>query len=227
MPTPVPRRVNDHSQHTNASHWASVWSGAAPESKSWFESSPSSSLALIEAHAVPGNSLVDIGGGASPLAYELHRKGFADITVLDISEAALDANREHFKRDADQVAWVVADIIDWSPNRTFGVWHDRAAFHFLITESDVARYVDTCAAAVEPGGILVLGTFGPNGPESCSGLPVRRRTIDELNECFAAHFVAIASSTSHHITPQADTQEFVFIVAHRRTEDLPDPRSTP
>ena len=201
----------------SAEHWETVWTTKAPETTSWFEATPTCSLELIESHAVPLSSVIDIGGGGSPLAQCLYRDGFRDLSVLDISNGALAINRTNFGEHADAINWIVADITEWSPTRVYDVWHDRAVFHFLTTNADVARYATTCAAAVAPGGLLVIGTFGPNGPETCSGLPVQRRSITTLSDCFADHFAIIESVETTHVTPNGTTQEFVFIAAQRST----------
>jgi SAM-dependent methyltransferase len=198
-----------------SSHWEKVWTSKSPESTSWFEPTPTHSLELIHAHTTYRNSVIDIGGGGSPLANCLYQNGYRDVSVLDISDAALGINRVNFGADAHVIDWIVADIVEWSPARTYDLWHDRAVFHFLISDAHVARYAATCAAAVAPGGLIVIGTFGPNGPETCSGLAVKRRTIAALSGCFADNFVVVQSSETEHVTPNGTTQEFVSIVAQR------------
>ncbi len=164
--------MNDASRKA---HWENVYGTKAENEVSWFQESPVPSLELIDlARPAPAAAIVDIGGGASHLVDELIDRGFTDVTVLDLSEAALDAARTRLGDKAGRARWIAADVTKWSPARLFDIWHDRAAFHFLTTEADQAAYVERLGKAVRPGGHVIIGTFAMNGPERCSGLPVVR-----------------------------------------------------
>ncbi len=212
---PKPEHMTGTDDGVVAAHWESVWTSKAPEINSWFEASPTTSLELIKRHAAPPRSAIDIGGGSSPLTRCLYQEGFRDLSVLDVSHAALTESRANFADHSGDITWIVADMNQWTPKRTYDIWHDRAAFHFLVAEEQVQRYAQTCGAAVAPGGLLVIGTFDLDGPASCSGLPVQRRSISTLMACFESDFVAIDATETTHITPSGTRQSFVFIAARR------------
>ena len=165
---------------------------------------------MIEALALPpGAPIVDVGGGASGLAAELTARGHTDITVADISAEALQRAREGFA-GAERVTWVVADVRDHDFGRRFALWHDRAVFHFMVSDEDREAYLGTMRRSVEPGGHAVIATFGPNGPERCSGLPVARYSAEELSETIGDWADLESSHTEDHRTPSGADQEFLF-----------------
>jgi SAM-dependent methyltransferase len=191
-------------------HWEGVWTSKQPEEVSWFESRPRVSLEMIEAVGLPLDApILDVGGGASRLAAELVDRGYEDVTVADISEAALAEAREALGRDAERVNWVVADVTGHDFGRRFALWHDRAVFHFLIDEADRRRYLEVLQRSLAPGGHVLIATFGPDGPTSCSGLPVVRYGAEEL----AAMFAPVAKLVEHrlevHRTPSGKDQQFL------------------
>src|ERR1700682_4677278 len=162
--------MNDASRKA---HWENVYSTKAENEVSWFQENPAPSLELIDlAKPAPASAVVDIGGGASHLVDALIDRGFSNVTVLDLSEAALDAARTRLGNKATRARWIAADVTKWVPTQLFDIWHDRAAFHFLNTEADQAAYVERLEKAVKPGGHVIIGTFAMNGPERCSGLPI-------------------------------------------------------
>src|ERR1700694_4073489 len=156
-------------------HWETVYTTKGENEVSWFQENPAPSLDLIGvANPTPQSAIVDIGGGASHLVDSLVARGFSDVTVLDISQAALDVAKARLGARAGQVQWIVADITQWQPTQTFDVWHDRAAFHFLVDPLDRAAYLARLQQAARPCGHVFFGTFAIDGPEKCSGLPVSR-----------------------------------------------------
>ena len=192
-------------------HWASVWSECDPEQLSWHQDSAERSFALITASlAQPDAGIIDVGGGDSPLAGDLLSYGFYDLTVLDISEAALAHGRRRLGPLSDAVTWLVADVTAFEPERTYRLWHDRAVFHFLIGEDDRRRYVKAAAAGVAPGGWLIIATFGPNGPEQCSGLPVQRYNEASLTDALSSAFTPVQFTTEVHTTPAGTAQSFLY-----------------
>jgi len=141
---------------------------------SWYEEG-ASSLELLGPWLDEHASVIDVGGGTSVLVDALLARGIADATVLDISGVALEHARKRLGVAAGGVDWVVADITEWAPGRTWSLWHDRAVLHFLVNDDRVDRYLSVLAAAVVPGGAAVISTFAPHGPTECSSRPVRRR----------------------------------------------------
>lgn len=156
-----------------AGHWDAVFASRDLDTVSWFEDTPTHSVELLRQQH---GSVIDIGAGASRLPDALLSDGRDDITVLDISQEALAVTRERLGSTEGRGTYVVSDVLSWEPAHTYDAWHDRAVFHFLTAPADRAAYVDLAARAVSPDGLLVLATFGQDGPTSCSGLPTARHS---------------------------------------------------
>jgi SAM-dependent methyltransferase len=201
-------------------HWDGVYGSKAEEDLTWFEACPELSLALIRAYLQPGGAVVDVGAGASRLVDHLLAEEIGRVTAVDISGAALEKTRARLGEAAARVAWVVADVTRWRPERTFALWHDRAVFHFLTMPKARAGYVAALIAALEPGGIAVISTFAEDGPERCSGLPVVRYAPEALAAEIEAHapgqFRLVESHYRRHITPRGGEQSFQTSVFVRR-----------
>jgi len=196
-----------------ATHWDAAYSSRGVEGVSWFQSTPTVSLELIGRLGVEASAaVVDVGGGASSLVDQLVAAGFADVTVLDVSEVALDVGRRRLG-DRPGVSWLHQDVLVWQPDRRFGLWHDRAVFHFLTEEADRVRYLSTLAAAVGPNAGIVLATFAPDGPEYCSGLPVVRYSAEALAAVLGNRFTVVASRREVHTTPGGVAQPFTWVAA--------------
>lgn len=199
-------------------HWQSVYETKPTDQVSWYQTRPSPSLdALARLQAGPDHSLIDIGGGASSLAAELFRAGWCDLTVLDISEAALSHARTALGADAGKVDWIAADITHWSPPRSFDIWHDRAVFHFLTHETERAAYKSALSSGLAKGGLMLIATFAKDGPEKCSGLPVRQYDADDLAEEFGRSWRLIDSWRETHCTPAGREQAFTWCAFRRET----------
>lgn len=196
--------------------WDAIYTDRG-EQVSWHQADPRLSVELIETllDGTPGQdrSVIDIGGGASHLASRLLTSGFTDVTVLDVSKAALDAARR--RPGADRITWIQADLLTWRPSRRYQIWHDRAVFHFLTDPADRANYLTTLHEALESGGGIVLATFAPDGPTHCSGLPVARYTATDLAGEMATAFgdVVVGHHTEQHHTPTGAVQPFTWITA--------------
>ena len=192
-------------------HWDHVYVTKGERDVSWFQESPAVSLDLIAATgARPDAPIIDIGGGASRLVDALLDRGFADVTILDLSDQALAAAKVRLGERAAQVRWVVDDVTAWQPVGTFEVWHDRAAFHFLTASADRATYAQCVARAVRPGGHVIIGTFAPDGPERCSGLPVMRHDAASIGEMLGPSFALVETRRDDHVTPGGVVQHFQF-----------------
>jgi trans-aconitate methyltransferase len=196
----------------NREHWNAVYIDKAPNQVSWFQASPEPSLGLIKRCAGPSASVIDVGGGASNLVDGLLQAGFHDITVLDLSTAALDAAKSRLARSSSDVAWLVADVTTWTPTRAYDVWHDRAALHFLIEESQRQAYVERLMRALVTGGYAIIATFAPDGPEKCSGLPVARHDAASLSRMLGPSFECLSTQPHNHETPWQTPQAFQFSV---------------
>jgi trans-aconitate methyltransferase len=183
---------------------------------SWFQDNPQPSLDLISDLASgPDAPIVDIGGGASRLVDALLDRGFRALSVLDLSPSALHLAQDRLGERAKAVRWIAADATRWTPERPQDIWHDRAAFHFLIAPEQRAAYVARMAAALRPGGHAVIGAFAPDGPERCSGLPVARYDVAALARELGPAFIPVSTRPHAHLTPAGVAQRFLFSVFRR------------
>lgn len=200
------------------SHWEKVHTTKAETEVSWFQPHSLRSLELISAAARnPSAAIVDIGGGASRLVDDLLARGYTDLTVLDVSEAALAKSRLRLGRDAGKVAWVVADITAWHPPRAYDVWHDRAVFHFLTAPETQAAYLAALRAGTVAGSTAIMATFALDGPESCSGLPVQRYSPETLAARLGPAFNLMQRAEETHETPWGSPQKFSYAAFRRET----------
>jgi len=198
-------------------HWDRVYSTRAPDAVSWYQPFPERSLRLIRSAAPDlASPIIDIGGGMSVLAGELLQAGYSDITVLDISNEALDRARRNLGDGAPRVTWLAADITQWRPSRRWAVWHDRAVFHFLTDPARQDAYVGALLAATATGATIIVATFAPDGPDRCSGLPVRRYGPEALAERLGPSFVLVDQEAEFHLTPAGATQHFSYTILRRR-----------
>ena len=197
-------------------HWENVYSTRGETDVSWFQENPAPSLELIKhVGAKHSDAIVDVGGGASRLVDSLLTEGFRDLTVLDLSAAALDTARKRLGAKGDEVTWIAGDATLWEPPRAYDIWHDRAAFHFLTDVADQAAYIERLRRGLKIGGHLIMGTFALDGPERCSGLPVARHSSDSLAELAGAGFELIDSRRHDHSTPWDSVQKFQFSTFRR------------
>jgi SAM-dependent methyltransferase len=193
-------------------HWEKVYTAKAPEAVSWYRPHLETSLALIERAARGAStSIIEVGGGESTLVDDLLARGYQNITVLDISQTAVDVTKKRLGLAAEQVQWLVADITEAQLEpRAYEVWHDRAVFHFLTASEYRAAYVRQVGHAVKPGDHVIISTFGPEGPTKCSGLDVIRHDAESLHDQFGVRFRLVESSKELHRTPFGTTQQFLF-----------------
>lgn len=199
-------------------HWEGVYGRKQAEETSWYQAVPSVSLELIDHCGLEGSEpLIDIGGGASRLVDHLLARGFEDISVLDLSARALDQAKMRLGRDAARVHWIEADVTLFRPHRTYRLWHDRAAFHFLTGTADRQRYLEVLGEALTPGGHLVLAAFALDGPSRCSGLDVVRYDAAGLAAELGPGFSLLEERRERHTTPQGREQQFGYYRFRRET----------
>jgi hypothetical protein len=196
------------------SHWQKVYATRRPTDVSWYQPTPATSLQLIARYAPPPASVIDAGAGASTLVDGLLAKGYADLTLLDVSGNAIALSRSRLAA-RDGVCWLVQDITAFKPIRTWDVWHDRALFHFLKSSEDQSRYIAALNAGTRPGSIAVIATFASDGPEKCSGLPVQRYDCEGLAARIGAPFTLIDRRREDHVTPANAVQKFTYTVLKR------------
>jgi SAM-dependent methyltransferase len=191
-------------------HWEKVFSTKQENEVSWYQPNPETSLLLFEKYNIPKSaSILEVGGGDSYLIDKLIEKGYKDVTLLDISENAIERAKKRIF-DSENVKFVVSDILDFESKQKFEVWHDRASFHFLTTEEEIRRYAELAAESVYKGGYLFLGTFSENGPKKCSGLDITQYSEEKLNKVFSQDFEILNVFFEDHQTPFDTVQNFIF-----------------
>lgn len=198
-------------------HWESVYGAKPAEAVSWYAPHLRESLRYVMQAAADKNvAIIDVGGGESTLVDDLVDAGYSDVTVLDISAKALEVTRQRLGPAGAQVKWMAADILDAElAAGAYDIWHDRAVFHFLTSDEQRRRYVAQVLKALKPGGFAIVGTFGPEGPERCSGLQVSRYAPNELHGAFGEPFELLGSSIELHTTPWGSPQQFVYCYCRR------------
>lgn len=201
-------------------HWQRVYEEKDPEQVSWYQEHPRVSLELIERAILmdemkPAGKtrIVDIGGGASQLVDHLiTREGF-DVTLVDLAESALALTRRRLGEKASQVQWIAADLTQPLPEQEpFDLWHDRAVFHFMTTDADRRAYLENLKRWLRSGGVAIIATFGPEGPEKCSGFAVQRYSTEELSKALGEGYEVIESRSESHLTPWGSEQAFNYVV---------------
>jgi len=198
-------------------HWDAVYDSKAPDAVSWYRPRLDRSLAFVDACRLGADAhIVDIGGGASTLVDDLLAKGFTQISVADISRHALEHSQVRLGQAGETVRWVVGDATTqlFAPD-SVDLWHDRAVFHFLTDAQDREAYLQALRASVRAGGFVILATFGPNGPERCSGLPVVRYASEQLAAALGSDFELIVAADEDHATPWGAPQAFSYALCRR------------
>jgi hypothetical protein len=193
-------------------HWTGIYQQKPTTEVSWYQPEPTLSLDLVAGTKVgPEEPILDVGAGASVLVDRLIELGFRDLTVLDVSRPALQTTQQRLGDAANDVAWIVTDLLTWKPERRYKIWHDRAVFHFLTTTDDRTRYLKVLRTALQADGYVIVATFAADGPESCSGLPVARYDPDQLAVQFPG-FTVLRGEREEHRTPSGDIQPFTWLL---------------
>ena len=192
-------------------HWEEVYQQKQPDAVSWFQQEPGLSLQLIEKSGISlTDNIIDIGGGASVLVDRLVDKGFHNISVLDISSAALRVSQQRLGNLADNVDWITADVTEFEAEKTFNLWHDRAVFHFLTEEKDRQKYKQKLTQYISSGGNIIIASFAIGGPEKCSGLPIVQYDDEKIIQEFGAEFELKECIEEQHVTPWGSKQYFKY-----------------
>ena len=190
-------------------HWETVYSTKQPNEVSWTQEVPQTSLSFIHSFDLPKSArIIDVGGGDSKLVDYLVAEGYANVTVLDISEKALERAKMRLGLLAEKVTWINSDITEFEPKERYDIWHDRATFHFLTTPEQISKYLSIAGSSVTS--YMTIGTFSNNGPKKCSGLDITQYSEEQLQQTLAEYFSKIKCITEDHTTPFNTIQNFLF-----------------
>jgi SAM-dependent methyltransferase len=210
----TPSDARDPRGEQTSAHWEKVYAEQGPEDVSWYEETPTLSTELVLSAGVPDH-VIDVGAGASTLPDALLEAGVGHVTLLDLSMSALALTAVRLEGHGNRATTIVADVLTHAFDEQYDVWHDRAVFHFLVEPQQRAAYTSQVRGALRPGGLLVIGTFAPDGPESCSGLPVARYDADALAAELGESFTLLDSRRAEHHTPRDSVQPFTWVVLRR------------
>jgi SAM-dependent methyltransferase len=192
-------------------HWENIYHSKELKDVSWFQPTPETSLDFFKQFNVPKTAkVIDVGGGDSFLVDHLLDLGYKDISVLDISSAAIDKAKKRLGGRANKVKWIIADAATFKPSEKYDFWHDRAAFHFLTDEKEITNYLETAQQNINPSGVLVIGTFSELGPKKCSGIDIKQHSETTMTLQLNKFFEKIKCITVDHKTPSDTIQNFVF-----------------
>ena len=192
-------------------HWETIYNTKRVDDVSWYESKPTTSLKFVYKFDIPKEAkIIDIGGGNSFFVDHLIDLGYKDITVLDISQTALDQTKKRLGNRGEHVKWIVSDASSFTPTERYDFWHDRAALHFLTKDAEVDQYIETARKGIAENGVLVVGTFSESGPTKCSGIEIKQYSEKSMADRFTPSFEKIECLTVDHTTPFETVQNFVF-----------------
>ena len=192
-------------------HWENIYQTKELKDVSWYQPTPETSLDFFKQFHVPTTAkVIDVGGGDSFLVDHLLDLGYQDISVLDISAAAIDRAKQRLGDKAKKVNWIVADVATYKPTQQYDFWHDRAAFHFLTEENEISHYLQAAQESMKAAGILVIGTFSDQGPKKCSGIEIKQYSEATMSDRFQDFFEKIKCVRVDHKTPFDTIQNFVF-----------------
>lgn len=192
-------------------HWEHIYQTKQLNEVSWYQPTPDTSLKFFDQFNIPKEAkIIDVGGGDSLLVDHLLARGYTDITVLDISESALERAKSRLGERSSLVKWIIADAASFVPAEQYDFWHDRAAFHFLTQEKEIENYIDNVQKSIKPSGILVIGTFSEQGPKKCSGIEIKQYSETSMTDRLKPFFEKIECIAVEHKTPFDTIQQFIF-----------------
>lgn len=198
-------------------HWENIYATKALEQLGWHQPVPEVSLNFIDDLNLPKEArIIDVGGGDSYLVDNLIDLGYTNLTIVDISEAALEKAKQRLGKKAEVVNWIVEDVIDFEPLIKYDLWHDRATFHFLLDPDEIEHYLVKLSASIKLEGYLVIGTFSESGPTKCSGCDIKQYSAQDLKVHLAPSFDLKECISTDHITPSEIIQNYTFCCFKRQ-----------
>ena len=205
------------SQETTSKHWEEIYSTKPANQLGWYAPHLETSRKWIaDLELAPEDPIIDVGGGASTLVDDLLDLGHKKLTLLDLSERAIRHTKDRLGKRSGAVTWLKGDVTKIElPSRYYCVWHDRAVFHFLIEPEMQQKYREAILKALRIGGYFIIGTFSPDAPLRCSGLPVQRYTSELLCKTFGKEFELVHHQNEIHGTPSGVKQAYVYCLFQR------------
>ena len=192
-------------------HWENVFATKQETEVSWYQQKPETSINFFTENNISKEAkIIDIGGGDSYLIDNLLEMGYTNLFLLDISENAVERIKNRLGAKSEQVTFIVSDVVDFQPEITFDIWHDRASFHFLTSENEIDSYKKLVSNSINQNGYLFMGTFSENGPLKCSGLEIAQYSESKFEAIFGDDFEKIKCFEENHQTPFDTTQNFIF-----------------
>ena len=202
---------------SDKNHWEKVYKRTNLKEVNWFQPIPVSFIDFLSVlNLKPDSKIIDVGGGDSFFVDYLLKKGFEDITVLDISETAINKAKNRLGENASRVNWIVGDVLSFEASEAYDFWHDRAAFHFLREKENIEKYVQVASGSLCEKGLCLMGTFSVNGPDKCSGLDVTKYSEESMCNCFEKYFSKLECRYTDHITISGNAQNFIFCAFQKR-----------
>lgn len=207
--------------NSTKNHWNSIYSTKKLNQVSWYQPIPQVSLDFIESLNFSKDApILDVGGGDSFLCDNLIELGYSNITVLDISDVAIQRAKRRLGNNANKVSWIVSDILNFEPKEKYAIWHDRAVFHFLRENENINKYLNSLLEGLAENGRMILGAFAENGPTRCCALDVKRYSFEDFNNLFSDRFTIVKTQNSIHKTPFDTEQSFNFIEAKKNEQTI-------
>lgn len=201
----------------NKKHWENIYQKKEIDGVSWYQKIPSESLQLIKKYSISNSDkIVDIGCGKSFLADNLLELNYTNISLVDISSNALKEVNERLQNKS--LNFIEIDILNFNSNDKYDIWHDRAVFHFITDREGIKKYISLCNEYINKKGILIIGTFAEDGPLKCSGLEIKRYSVDQISDLFEESFELVESFKMLHKTPFDTEQSFSFCVLRKFTD---------
>ena len=201
----------------NKKHWENIYQKKEIDGVSWYQKIPLESLQLIKKYSISNSDkIIDIGCGKSFLADNLLELNYTNISLVDISSNALKEVNERLQNK--NVNFIETDILNFNSNDKYDIWHDRAVFHFITDREGIEKYISLCNEYINKEGVLIIGTFAEDGPLKCSGLEIKRYSVDQISGLFKDTFELVESFKMLHKTPFDTEQSFSFCVLRKFTD---------
>ena len=198
----------------NKKHWENIYQKKEIDGVSWYQKVPVESLQLIKKYSISNSDkIIDIGCGKSFLVDNLLELNYTDISLVDISSNALKEVKDRLQNKS--LNFIETDILNFNSNDKYDIWHDRAVFHFITNPEGIEKYISLCNKFINNQGILIIGTFAEDGPLKCSGLEIKRYSVDQISGLFKETFELVESFKMLHKTPFNTEQSFLFCVLRK------------